>query len=369
MEMLFEPIVAKNEDDKNATDGPAWPVAQSSPFPDGYDIDAERANLKDMLDADEPDPLDPRWSRLAELEQREERLRQMHSADRLRSQADSIVPDHHALALSRLGTLVTDKPDTMTLHTKDAYRLFMGRSAGPDKDRHPIVGARRAAAILRSFYYLSEKDNPYADWMLVRTTVAVEALRQTLAHKQGEITQAIEALARKGLKYGILCSAAPKAVDLGFRTPYGYALAELMVEIDYTVRMIKTLQAKNQLTGIRAKLEVYQLLRTARGLFADLVRPERVLMNKDMQALSRTDWLPSADDLAKKRVAAAAQLLGPVPKDVFIATLQPAHTRRRMHLSQQELRLLQEVIEAHEAQLASGEAAPEESVDAAAELV
>ena len=367
MEMLVEALAAQTQDNQPAQ--PAWPVTQHSPFPDGYDIEAERVNLKDMLDSDDPDPLDVRWSRLAELEQREWRLQQMHTGDRLRSKADPVVPDHQALALARLGKLVTDEPDTMTLHTKEAYRLFMGRSAGPDKDRHPIVGARRAAAILRTFYYLSEKDNPYADWMLVRATVAIEALRQTLAQKQREITAAIQALASKGLKYGILCSAAPKDVDLGFRTPYGYALAELMVEVDYTVRMMKTLQAKNQWTGVRAKLEVYQISRATRALFAALVRPERVLMNQDMQALSRADWLPGADALAGKRVAAAAQLLGPVPKEVFVATLQPDHTRRRMHLSQQELRLLQAVIDTQEAQLASGETAPEESPDAAADLV
>lgn len=71
MNMLVEELAAQKKEDKDAK--PAWPVTQDSPFPDGYDIEAERVNLKDMLESDDPDPLDVRWSRLAELEQRERR--------------------------------------------------------------------------------------------------------------------------------------------------------------------------------------------------------------------------------------------------------------------------------------------------------
>lgn len=352
---------------KDATDPtPAWPTTDKSPFSDRYDIEAERRDLKDFMAADDPDPQDPRWGRLAELDKREELLRQMHSGDRLRSKADPIVPDAQAMALAQLGRLVTDQQDTMTLHTREAFRLFVGRSAGPNKDRHPIVGARRAAAILRTFYYLSEKDNPYADLMLVRATAGLGALRQMLAQKQNQIADVLDGLAKKGLKYNILCSAAPKSLDLGFRTPYGYVLAELMVEVDYTVRMIKTLQAKGQLTGRRAKLDVFQVSNAVRGLFASLVRPERILMHADMQPLSRSDWLPTADTAAKKRVAAAVELLGPVPKEVFVAALQPDHTRRRINATPEELRLLARVIEQQEAELASAQTAPEDEADDAA---
>lgn len=355
--------VAKSADNKEP---PAWPVTTKSPFSDGYDIEAERRILKDLIDAEDPDPMDARWDRLVELEKREAELNQMKAGDQLRNKADPIVPDYQAMGLSRLGRLVTEDFDTLTIHTREAYRLFMGRSAGPNKDRHAIVGARRAASILRTFYYLSEKDNPYADLMLVRATAAVTAVRATLAQKQQEMDGVLQQRAERGLKYHVLTSAGPKALDLSFRTPYGYALAELMCDVDYTVRMMKTFQAKALWTGVRTKSEVYQVSRRVRALFANLVRPERILMSPQMQPLSRIDWLPTADEAAKKRVAAAAELLGAVPKDVFVAALQPDHTRRHIKLKPEELHLLERVIEAQEAALANAQTAPEDDEDDAA---
>jgi hypothetical protein len=35
-------------------------------------------------------------------------------------------------------------------------------------------------------------------------------------------------------------------VELGFRSPYGYATAEAIVEFDYHVRMVKTLVLKDR---------------------------------------------------------------------------------------------------------------------------
>ena len=54
MEMLVEAPAAQTQDEQTAQ--PAWPDTQDSPFPDGYDIEAERVNLKDMLE---------RWNKLA----------------------------------------------------------------------------------------------------------------------------------------------------------------------------------------------------------------------------------------------------------------------------------------------------------------
>jgi hypothetical protein len=65
---------------------------------------------------------------------------------------------------SDIGELVDEAPDTMALHTREAYRLFVGRSLDVAQQREPIVGGRRVAAALRAIWYLSGNDNPYADW-------------------------------------------------------------------------------------------------------------------------------------------------------------------------------------------------------------
>src|SRR5919109_1480634 len=104
-----------------------FPVSPDSPFPDGYDIASERDALADLAAAENPDQSDLRWPRFLELTEREERLRQMNTARTLRQGAESVVPDHEARRIVDLGQLTDAAPDTMTLHTKDAFRMFPGR--------------------------------------------------------------------------------------------------------------------------------------------------------------------------------------------------------------------------------------------------
>jgi integrating conjugative element protein (TIGR03761 family) len=149
-----------------------------------------------------------------------------------------------SLMQTPLGQLADDTPDIMTLHTQDAFRMFTGRSADAQSQASAIPGGRRFAAVLKSIWYLSANDNPYADWILIRVYQSLVAIR-------AQMTQAIEAreaefesLRRKGLNLSVLTSRSPATVALGFRSPYGYAAAEAIVEFDYHVRMVKTLVAR-----------------------------------------------------------------------------------------------------------------------------
>ena len=51
---------------------------------------------------------------------------------------------------AKLGQLADTTPDTMTLHTQDAYRMFTGRPADAEGHASQIVGGRRFAAVLKS---------------------------------------------------------------------------------------------------------------------------------------------------------------------------------------------------------------------------
>ena len=67
-----------------------------------------------------------------------------------------------------LGQLADETTDVMTLHTQDAFRMFTGRAADAQTQTFAIPGGRRFAAVLKSIWYLSANDNPYADWILIR---------------------------------------------------------------------------------------------------------------------------------------------------------------------------------------------------------
>ena len=324
-----------------ATPHSPFPVSPDSPFPDGYDIAAERDALADLVGAENPDQGDPRWSRFLELTEREERLRQMGAARTLRQGAESVVPDHEARRIVDLGQLTDSAPDTMTLHTKDAFRMFTGRQADAEGKVVPIAGGKRFAAVLKSIWYLSANDNPYADWILIRMYDGLMAVRAHLAAAAQERTSAIELLKRKGLAFSVMQSRSPKTVELGFRSPYGYATAEAIADFDYYVRVVKTLIHKDRIGDEQGRAAIRELGREMRALFLEPIRWERYLLREELRQLSRSDFLPGAGEEPGKRVKAAVGLFGEVPRKVFTGALAPRHTRRRVKLTAAELQLLE----------------------------
>lgn len=251
-------------------------------------------------------------------------------------------PDATFAANAQLGQLADATPDTMSLHTKDAYRIFTGRGADAAGKLPPIPGGRRFAAVLKSIWHLSANDNPYADWILIRMYEGLVAIRAHLSRVITAREEAIELLKRKGLSLAVMGSRSPKTVELGFRSPYGYATAEAIVEFDYYVRMIQTLIHKDRMSDDEGRAAIRELGRELRALFLEPIRWERHLLREELRQLSRSDFLPGADALAQQRVRAVVALFGEVPRKVFTGAQAPRHTRRRVKLSEAELRLLEQ---------------------------
>ncbi len=319
--------------------------SDDSPFDDNYSIEREEIALRDLLDAEDPDPLDPRYPRLELLEQRKQQRDQMQSEWRLRSGAEKTVPDTEAMRMRDLGSLEDETVDTMALHTKEAFRLFMGRARDTESKYSPIIGGKRVASALKSLWYLSGNNNPYADWALLLNTQATEMLRQQIAGQTNAYEKEMGLLAKRGLTISILRSAEPKRVELGFKSPYGYAIAELIVDYDYFVRMVKTLVRKDRLSDSQGQDVIRTLTRKIRGSFEEVCRFERFLMKPELRALSRTDFLPDSHSESAKRAEAVRHIFGPVPADIFTGKLTPRHSKRRINISEQELNLLQRIAD------------------------
>ncbi|MES2353105.1 MAG: TIGR03761 family integrating conjugative element protein [Pseudomonadota bacterium] len=314
---------------------------QRSPFfSDGYDINTEREALKDL--SENPDPADPRWPRFVELQEREEELTQMQRRLEARAAAEPVVPDPEARGIREVGRLVSEEQDRMTLHTKEAYRLFIGKVNTGGKS-FAIAGGKRVASALRSIYYLSSNDNPYADWVLVSFQQGLDELRQLIAQETAAKMKLLNELRQRGLSYSVLRADPPKDVEIGFKSPYGYGVAEMLVAFDYYVRLAKTLVRKDLLSDQDGYDAVRKVARVARALFWQPVSFERYLMRKELQPLSRADWLPGANELAAQRVRAVVAIFGEVPRAVFSGAEAPRHSRRRVNLSAEELRLLETI--------------------------
>lgn len=274
----------------------------------------------------------------------EEGARRMHLAGgSSRRRVEGVVPDYQARRLSGLGRLTDAEPDTMTLHTRDAYRAFTGRRADAAGKQPFIPGGQRYAATLKVIWYLSANDNPYADWVLIRTYDELKALRNQLSEVIKLRTEAIELLGRRGLAVSIMSADGPRVVSLSFRSPYGYATAELIVEFDYFARVVKTLIHKDQLSDAEGHAAIFEMERKMRALFHMPIQWERRLLREDLLPLRREDFLSGADDAARARAKAAVEAFGEMPHRVLAGLDTPRHTLRRVRFNQEQLSLLKEV--------------------------
>ncbi len=241
-----------------------------------------------------------------------------------------------------IGRLIEETPDLMALHTREAWQMFAGRAADTAGSAPAIPGGRRFASILRSIWSLSANDNPYADWILIRVYQRLTDIRAHMARTIEAREAEFERLRRKGLSLSVLGSSNPVTVELGFRSPYGYATAEAIVEFDYHVRMVQTLMQKDRLSDEAGRAAIREIGRGLRALFLEPIRWERGLLREEMLPLTRRDFLPGADELGRLRVQAAVALFGEVPMAVFTGEEAPRHTQRRVTPTPAELRLMRE---------------------------
>ena len=89
------------------------------------------------------------------------------------SEEPDVTPAGTPAGNASLGYLEDAIPDTMTLHTREAYRIFTGRATEAAGKLPAIPGGRRFAAVLKSIWHLSANDNPYADWILILSLIHI----------------------------------------------------------------------------------------------------------------------------------------------------------------------------------------------------
>jgi hypothetical protein len=167
-------------------------------------------------------------------------------------------------------------------------------------------------------------------------------VRKQLVKATDDCLERLEAIKKRGLNISVLRSKDPKEVELGFKSPYGYTVAEHIVTYDYFVRLVKTLVRKDMISDDEGRSMVQGITRQYRSIFETPVRFERYLMREELRPLSRADFLPGAPDDAKKRVRAVVGIFGEVPRAIFTGAIAPRHSKRRVNLTPQELRLLEE---------------------------
>ena len=313
-----------------------------------YPFESEKLAVQHLIDAAEPDLMDPLYPRyeiyvanVANLEtQRAERL--------AREEANPEVPVDEARKARSIGALRSTEEDVMTLHTMEAMRLYLGLSPEPgNSSRFGVPGARRAASALRQLFLLSAMDNPYADWMLIQTDERVGAIKQLIEKTSNKHLKQLNDMKAKGLSYGLLEAKNPQSVSLGYHSPYGYMMSTVVVLFDHCVRVMKSAERRDLLTKKEVHEALYRIKHAIRSMFETTLKGQRVLMNDNMRGMQRSDFLPqSVDEVQKKRIDVARDIFGAVPNDIFVGTKSPRHSLRNERLDSKELRVLEAMAKA-----------------------
>ena len=116
--------------------------------------------------------------------------------------------------------------------------------------------------------------------MLVNTGERIREIGSSLQRETQRGEDQLGALRQRGLSFSVLQSRVPQRLELGFRSPYGYAVADLVVRYDTFNRVIKTLVRKDLLRD--GKVGPYlSYTRRLRGMFEEPVRFERWLLREE----------------------------------------------------------------------------------------
>ncbi len=125
----------------------------------------------------------------------------------------------------------------MEIQTRQAQRLVYGRRA-QGVAKPAIIGLTRFAAHLMQIWNAAAKDDPWADWALVRIERELLEGRESLEHLIKQVNNRLKSAPAVDVK--LAHSIKPVEVDLVFTSPYAFMGAYLLADFDKLVRAILT---------------------------------------------------------------------------------------------------------------------------------
>ena len=235
--------------------------------------------------------------------------------------ADDPVPDPNAQylierprALQKPGALHGEV--WLTLQTHQAQQLIHGREATPDKPA--IIGLIGFADRLRVIWLAARRDDPYADWWLLKVNESIAAARCIIRDQQAAIDSQLAQM--PALEVSVAASRRPHRVQLQFAIPYAYQGAQLLAEYDRVVCMALTARHIGMLDGATCKHIQQACARKLRALF--LIPLGYRLLKIDRNAVR----------LNTGRSSEASQLMGAVPEDILSGQRQVPFSPRKVSL-------------------------------------
>jgi integrating conjugative element protein (TIGR03761 family) len=124
----------------------------------------------------------------------------------------------------------------ISLHTRDAHRLAMGRRATEERNR--IVGLPGFGYQVATIWLCARADDPYANWWLIRIEEKLEATRQALQALREDLEGRLRG--HEDLHVELSRSTEPLRMPLRFANPFANAAAVVVTEADKAILALLT---------------------------------------------------------------------------------------------------------------------------------
>jgi integrating conjugative element protein (TIGR03761 family) len=204
----------------------------------------------------------------------------------------------------------------LTLQTHQAQQLIHGREAAPDKPA--IIGLIGFADRLRVIWLAARRDDPYADWWLIKVHEAITATGRFIRDRQAALDRQLAQMS--AMEVSVAASRRPHRVQLQFAIPYAYQGAQLLAEYDRVVCMAFTARHIGLLDGATCKQVQQTCARKLRALF--LIPQDYRLLKIDRKAIR----------LNNGRSSEARQLMGAVPEEILCGEQKVPFTPHKVSL-------------------------------------
>jgi integrating conjugative element protein (TIGR03761 family) len=197
----------------------------------------------------------------------------------------------------------------LQVQTRKAHALVRGRRREGAKPA--IIGLVRFAALLGPIYAAAAKDDPWADWWLLKVERELTQGKEELAAMRGHLDKLLHG--RAVIDVEVAHCEEPVKVDLTFRNPYGFLAAYLVADYDELVLAVLTARHVSLLGRKEAERLLDEGGRLVRRAFhaADGYRH---------LAVSREDLRQGT-----ARGLRARETLGELPQEVLEGTLRAEH--------------------------------------------
>lgn len=202
------------------------------------------------------------------------------------------------------------------IHSRNAFALIIGRKRTKNRNYIPSLFAysNLTRGIVQSVY----KDDPWADWSLIRLEEVIDQASAELDAEHALLTERITSLAKEGIRVERMTNVKPAQIDLQLMSPYALRAAMLAVKFDNIIRDAFPLRNMGVIDIAEWQMIVSKLMRT-------LTNPHMLATRFKARNVTRKMVIEEAKS---PEVLNTIMLAGRVPEDILLAKRLPKFAPR-----------------------------------------